>query len=225
MKKLFNFFVLSIAAISLISGCGSKESETEPIETEPAMTEDAKVLHDYLVYNGNSFFVKGLSWTDTWEDVKDAMSISEDDIISGTDTEHFVKCPTWSDSAKGYEAEVEYGFPKDTSQLSYARVTIKVSSEESARALLKEIIQWVKDYLPSPRIPTDSEALKLDTDEMIEMYLVERKGIDSSFVSDWDAPDGSQFSFDFTRFEVDCYVEIHLSVVNPRFAYDGIYAD
>lgn len=222
MKKLFIFFVLSITVISLISGCGSKASDTEPV-----MTEDAKVLRDYLVYNGESFFVKGLSWTDTWEDVKNAMSISEDDIIRESDTSHLVRCPIWSSPNEDYVAQVEYAFPKDTSQLSYAYLTVKVryGREDAARVLLREILQWIKDYLPDPRIPVEGEILQMDTDELIEMYLVERPEKNSTFAAEWDAPDGSQIRFAFTRFEVNCYVAIYLDVVNPRFEYDGFYAD
>lgn len=210
MRRRFEKIIISTGIIFVLGlcGCGKKEDTVQAVDPE-----NMKILHDYFVYNGNGFYVDGLEWSDSWEDVREARGIEDTNIlqeftINDTMKGYTVQSDLW-DEIPGCAAEENYSFSEE-GQLSDIEVKVSISSEEAARTLLSEILPWVQNNLPEPFY--SSELLEQDADAIIETLLKQ------STPMTWNAEDGSQFNFETTGFDSTGYMSTSFLVRTPEFS-------
>lgn len=172
--------VCVLAVILSLCGCGKSEQR-----------KVIHVLHNYFIYcNDENIMIESLEWTDTWEEVKKARNIQEQEVLREETqgefgNEKYVESSLWG--GDGCEAEERYSFT-DADELCHVQVTLKMSSEEAVRECLNEIVPWAKNALPSPA--SSPETWEKNTDEIVEEII---KGETLTY---WIAPDGSRFKID-----------------------------
>lgn len=191
---------------------GSDPVPNVQITDSPASdTADSNELPNYFAYyTDGRIFIRDLDWWISWEDVKALRYIQPDALAAENGTENYVKSSLWSD-IEGCDVQEVYCFTEEN-QLYSGGLTVKASTREGAQAILTDVVNWAKDYLPPPL--TNPGQWTRDTQVIVDEFLNLASGTSQRNI--WEMKNNNSLHISVTSFEPLDAMIIDISATAPK---------